>query len=77
MIMAFWIKHYDSHAPKQNTWHIPSKKPNIGSNELRVLQADGDEKRLIAARFTNLPITIGDQPCTWRGEMAQFIFENL
>jgi hypothetical protein len=62
--------------PQQFTWHVGQRKPTV-NRPIETIEADGDEKRQIAARFTNLPITIGDQPCIWKGEMAQFIYDNM
>ncbi len=64
------------------TWHIPSKGPDLkklfatNDRTVDILQADGDELGLIMVRLNNIPITHGGI-CIWRGEMAQFIFDNL
>lgn len=61
-------------------WHLNKPKPifpNVEDIEkiISVLQADGDELEFIIARFKNIPYCFGI--CTWRGDMAQFIYDNL
>ena len=62
-------------------WHINSPKPkftdiDFAESIVVLLQADGDELDKIRARFNDVPITKGNI-CTWRNEMAQFIYDNL
>lgn len=42
---------------------------------LLYIQADGHELEHIQTRFANLPYA--HRICTWRGEMARFILDNL
>ncbi len=42
---------------------------------IQFIQADGDELEHIQTRFANLPYA--HRICTWRGEMARFILDNL
>ena len=42
---------------------------------LLFIQADGQELEHIQTRFANLPYS--HRVCTWRGEMARFILDNL
>lgn len=65
-------------------WYINQPKPKFVYNDMREgqalpvvewLQADGDELEYIKKRFHNLPFA--ESICLWRGEMAQFILDNL
>ena len=44
-------------------------------NMIQAIQASGDELDYIKTRFANIPTAHGY--CTWRGEVAKFIYENL
>ncbi len=75
--MAFYLI---TNTGYQHQWHVQGSKPKFPStpyvNPFVVLfQADGDELELIRKRFSNLPITFSIT--IWRGEMAQFIYDNL
>jgi hypothetical protein len=66
------------------TWYVESHKPKfVGidpENQIvLLLQADGHELDLIRNKFNNIPITMitYGRICTWRGSMAQFIYDNL
>lgn len=74
--MAFFIKTEQGDC----VWHIQSHKPTFNiipaeKSIIQLLQADGDELQLIIKRFPNLPYSYGF--CTWRGQFAQFIYDNL
>ena len=65
---------------KDYVWHVNSPKPKflvkrIDFSIVQLFQADGDELELIRARFQNVPICYSI--CTWRGQLAQFIYDNL
>lgn len=77
--MAFTILTKDK---KEFSWYINSKerKPKFevadpAQSIVIMLQASGEELRAIEIHFKNIPIT--GSICTWRGEMAQFIYDNL
>lgn len=65
---------------KSHQWGINDRKPELDyskfSERVQYFQADGDELSYIMLRFRNLPITHGGM-CKWRGELAQFIYDNL
>ena len=73
--MSFYIENDNGIAC--GTWYVGTKKPPIKPNRISFLQADGDELRQIQIQFTGIPNLTYDGICKWRGEMAQFIFENL
>lgn len=65
---------------KKYSWTSLEKKPLFEYNDPKkqficVLTAEGRALKQIANRFTNVPYSIGK--CVWRGEMAQFIYDNL
>lgn len=73
--MSFYI---ETENGKNFTWHIKGKpKENDlgGKPKIILLQADGDELEIIINHFKNIPHSYGI--CTWRGELAQFIYDNL
>jgi hypothetical protein len=75
--MAFYIIFKNS---QHCTWHVQSPKPKFNTTKpeekiIDLLQADGDELEKIIQHFPNLPHT--RSICTWRGDMAQFIYDNL
>lgn len=62
------------------TWNVGQSKPKFPNTRMdkpiiKMFQADGDELEIIKKHFVNVPhchaIT------TWRGSMAQFIYDNL
>jgi hypothetical protein len=61
------------------TWNINNKIffPYLTPKSLRIVRiiANGEELEVIKKRFVNLPHC--HQITTWRGEMAQFIYDNL
>lgn len=67
---------------KEFSWHVNHPKPKFPLLKDRyvsiviLFQADGHELDFITNNFMNLPACIGPI-CTWRGEMAQFIYDNL
>lgn len=77
--MAFLVRYQDSQLTAKHvnvTWHVNAgKKPEIPS-PIIYLFADGHELEFIQARLKNIPVTLGGR-CIWRGEMAQFIYDNL
>ena len=75
--MAFTIVTADK---ARHTWHARDAKPKFPAQEFTksivvMLQAEGEELDLICARFRHVPHSFGT--CTWRDEMAQFIYDNL
>lgn len=46
------------------------------AEDIEIVQADGDELQYIKENFAHIPIGPA-VVAKWRGEMAQFIFENL
>ena len=74
--MCFIIKTADY---KWHSWYVTEPKPKFDlpaqNNHIVTLQAYGQELEAIKNRFSNLPIcpTI----TTWRGDMAQLIYDNL
>lgn len=75
--MAFYIITKDANP---FTWHVNTPKPKFSTlasetQHIHLLQADGNELDLIIKQFGNLPFCF--RICTWRGEMAQFIYDNL
>lgn len=76
--MAFYLIDFEG---KAHTWYVNETKPSIPQLShhlpMRELYADGHELQLITTRFKNLPIRRFEQPTKWRGEMAQFIYDNL
>ncbi len=57
-------------------WGIDAPKPLLPVGvRIFSFRADGNELMLLHRRFFNL--TASHTSCTWRGDMAQFIFENL
>lgn len=56
------------------SWQEGKPKP-IGY-KVHALQANNNELELIRRRFDNIPIAHGSY-CIWKGEMAQFIYDNL
>ncbi len=73
----------DRFAPKilELHWHIGEPKPaplNPHNGHLVVaVQADGAELARIEVRCNNLPYAMHRHVQTWRGEMAQFIVDNV
>jgi hypothetical protein len=75
--MAFYMVNVDGLVDE---WHINSKKPPYQAKTARgrtvsLLQADGDELEFIISHFKNIPYQ--HHICVWRGDMAQFIYDNL
>lgn len=56
-------------------WNLGRDKPEVYSDRIEYLQADGDELDFIKTRFQNLPIS--HRICIWKGGIAQFIYDNL
>lgn len=65
-------------AALEYTWKKGQEKP-MPDAEPFYLQATGNELEFIRNNFNNIPITVGAgvNKCEWKGEMAQFIFDNL
>jgi len=64
------------HVNAERVWHINQKKPHLLGPFIEV-QADMDELDAIKAQFSNLPTPHGKSVVSWKGEMAQFIYDNL
>lgn len=72
-----------------SSWYVDGQKPvlrqlfqhlNIPKkNEpfITSLYADGEELESIHTKFKNLPQRRFELPTIWRGELAQFIYDNL
>lgn len=72
---------------QQYGWYVNDKKPGESVAEhqfqtfkplknVQELFANDQELNSIRTKFSNLPINHGNT-CTWRGDMAQFIYDNL
>jgi hypothetical protein len=84
--MAFYVVFSNKETA---TWYVGSHGkppvPSIGSVDVKAFlaeritvvefQANGHELDLLLSRFANIPYSYGH--CEWRGEMAQFLFDNL
>lgn len=57
------------------SWKKFQPKPQINGATIKIFKANGDELKHIIRNFGNLPYT--KEECIWRGEMAQFIYDNL
>lgn len=79
--MAFTLVDCDG---KQHIWYVGQPKPDLPRSPvmapayyIRYLQASGDElEYLISLAKDNLQLLRRDI-ATWRGEMAQFIYDNI
>jgi hypothetical protein len=69
-------------------WHVGEKPPrtrmgehkNRNSEDIQVLEcyADGDELEHIKHAFHDFPVPkTGQRSCTWRGDLARFVWDNL
>ena len=56
-------------------WHVGDEKPKVYDTVIEV-QADSDELDFIAVKFQNIPMA-KQAVVTWKGDMAQFIYDNL
>jgi hypothetical protein len=79
--MAFSIKRKatDFKAAHWIERHLPLSQRCFGiatNEQIEAVQADGHELRYIRESYTGIPIGPAVVH-TWRGDMAQFIFENL
>lgn len=74
------------------TWHVGEKKPewpvylsypSARGNETEPfkdvveIQADGHELEYIRQNFKNLPDATHKRVVSWKGDMAQFIYDHL
>ncbi len=79
-MLYFIEKNVSANAKQRPTneliWHINESKPHLLGPCIEV-QADMDELDAIKAQFSNLPIPHGQRVVTWKGDMAQFIYDNL
>lgn len=57
----------------------PSPKDKVDDENITILDvyADGYELERIMDTFRNIPTVLGRSGVTWRGSVAQFIFDNL
>lgn len=61
---------------KEISFRYPAEKPEITEGyALESITIDGQELEKLITRFKNIPFCYGK--CTWKGDMAEFIFENL
>lgn len=65
-------------------WHVGEKvngnliaKIETGTFRVVEIQADGHELQYIRDNFRNLPDAINQRVISWKGELAQFIFDHL
>ncbi len=56
---------------------IPCLPGGVLFTDVCEVYADGDELGYIIAHFKHVPYKAGKRSMVWRGEMAQFIYENL
>jgi hypothetical protein len=56
-------------------WHVGNRKPLV--NQCVEVQADGDELMYILNNMRNLPHSITMSVIVWKGELAQFIYDNI
>lgn len=61
---------------KDYPWHVGQSKPDFEGACVEV-QADGHELSHIEASFKNLPIPNETRVVKWKGDLAQFIYDNL
>jgi len=69
--MAMFILH-----THESVWHQGEKLEHVNAHDVRLVQADGDELRIILQQFHNLPTT-GERIIRWYGDDAKFIVGNL
>lgn len=73
--MALYIK-YKNERGKQ--FHVPFPKNLTNNSEnIELIQADGDELDAIINRYKNTNIPYVHSICVWRGDLAKFIIDNL
>ena len=51
--------------------------PDVGFSDVEIIEANGEELKIILADFHNIPYIHGTSIMTWYGEWAQFIYKNL
>ncbi len=56
-------------------WHNGEQKP-LPDKQPFYLEATGNEYSRIRDKFENIPLVMGTR-CSWHGEMAVFIHDNL
>jgi hypothetical protein len=61
---------------QKREWHVGDRKPQLSQACVEV-RAYGEELTYIRARFTNLPDHMLKAEIVWKGEWAQFIYDNL
>lgn len=75
------------------TWHVtatelpdgtvmlvPDAKPCLNDDYLTDVvdvYANGHELDYVKSHFTGLPMRLGTRAMTWRGDFAQFIYDNI
>ena len=74
--MLYFIEQRTPHVTVEHVWHINEKRPYLLGPCIEV-QADMDELDAIKTQFSNLPIPHGKSVVIWKGELAQFIYDNL
>lgn len=57
-------------------WRVGEQRP-VMKEDIKTIQADGNELLYLRSRFTNLPFTSHRPVVIWRGEFARFIYDNL
>jgi len=66
---------------REREWHVGEAPPNarLDDNDIVIhtVYADGHELEYIQQYFKNIPYKCASRSCTWRGELARFIFDNL
>lgn len=62
----------------EHNWHVGENKRRLDDDETVIeLQADGDELDEILLRIEGIPVAKHKRVMIWRGDIAQFIWENL
>lgn len=77
--MALYITFKNHYGPREVIWHVGGVKPfkQDGLETIATIQADGDELEFLETNFYGIPFVSKKNIVTWRGEMAEFIFDNL
>lgn len=63
----------DSHS----FWIDEPKHLWINPSEIESIEIDGEELEFVRSNFSGIPMNDKKSSITWRGNLAQFIFENL
>lgn len=58
-------------------WLDDPKPIWINPSDIESIAIDSEELEFVRSNFSGIPMNNKKSSITWRGEMAQFIFENL